>query len=656
MSQQKLPAEIRNFFERTTRKVTGLYKPTWLVNALESSTWIVDSGVVVRDVDGTVKGGERLNWDRLLPKGRFTSRVYAVPLEQARMIVVCAHDGAFKVAKSLRGIRHFHLYLLWLVEFLAVRYGERFIKEGFSIFGVDDIVEFLGAAEIGGVSGTGAFIQRWEEYLSESTNGIEPASLSAHLEKLGALDGNGNLNLRFAASALGIDYKRLSQSQEFKKYLAHVFNCEPGSQLNDDDDGRLKLTVALSIWMVTFCELLSSLPIKSQAEIEDHYLVLDIVRPFRNRGDGRTRTLPLSTGRSLMFGCSKWMIDIYPALNIYLNELIPLSRSIIDDSNFSPFTALSIAEEIIPIPDGLASTFDVYKRMQSDSRVSEAKIRTKFPFSIFLLRLHTAVCFCLAGVLTSCRRGELVELGTEASYEIAGRFYLSVLLRKTGIDNIREPMEKPIPRLVDECLASLNELKELWQNIAPSSDTLFASQAFFKVNVRGAFPFTVADAYVVLKELSEFLGLVDCSGERWVVLPHELRRYFAMTFFHFGGLENSLPALSWFMGHDDIEKTWRYIKESLTGKELSASEAALATSAVCSDDQSHGVKQLRHILLKHFGSEKINIMHEDELRDYLELLSEKGVYTATPIQINAGKRKKYTVAISIREGAHASTW
>ncbi|HEP8957242.1 TPA: hypothetical protein VDU78_002091 [Pseudomonas aeruginosa] len=654
MSRQKLPVEIRDFFDRTTRRVTALYKPNWLLNELESSTWIVDSGVTVRDVEGTMKGGVRLNWDRLLPKGRFTSRVYAVPLEQAKMIVVCAHDGAFKVARSLRGIIHFHLYLLWLVEFLAVRYGEKFIKEGFSIFGVDDIVEFLGAAEVGGVSGTGAFIQRWEEYLSRSIEGIESLSISSHLEKLGALDCSGNLNLRFAASALGIDYKRLSQSPEFRKYLAHDLGGESRYQPNDKDNERRKLTVALSNWLATFCELLSSLPIKSQAELDDHYLILDIVRPFRARGDSRTRTLPLSTGRSLIFGCSKWMIDIYPVLSVYLSEIISLSRAIMDGSNVSLFTALSISEGIVPVPDGIVSTFDVNRRMQSGSL--DAKIRAKFPFSIFLLRIHTAVCFCLLGVLTSCRRGELVELGSKASYEVSGRFYLSVLLRKTGIYNIREPMEKPIPRLVDECLVSLSELKDLWQKIAPSSDTLFMSQAFFKVNVRGAYPFTVADAYVVLKELSEFLDLVDSSGERWVVLPHQLRRYFAMTFFHFGGLENSLPALSWFMGHDDIEKTWRYIKESLTGKELSASEAALATSAVCSDDQSNGVNQLRHILIKHFGSEKINVMHEDELRDYLELLSEKGVYTATPIQINAGKRKKYTVAISIREGVDASTW
>jgi hypothetical protein len=655
MAKSKLPAEVVSFFNRTTRIFSELYKPAWLVCELEDPVWIVDSGVAVRDVEGTVKGGVRLRWDRLLPNGRFTSPVYAVPLEQARMIVVWAHDGAIKAgSKSLRGISHFHLYLMWLVEFLAVRYGEKFHKDGFSVFGVDDIADFLGAAEVGGASGTGAFVQRWENYLSKVTVGNSAKSVSDRLEELGALDIHGKLNMRFVAATLGVDYKRIKQSPEFRHYLSQRMEYEKNSGAYEE--GGLKLTIGLSGWIPIFCEVLSLLPIKAQDEIGDPYLVSDVVRPFRGRSDGRTKTLPLSIGRSLMLGCCKWVIDVYPALNAYLREIISISRPLLDDTDVSLFVALTISERVAPIPSELITSFDVYKRMQSDSLVADAKVRTNFPFPIFLFRLHTAVCFCLTAILTSCRRSEVVELDCMASYEINGRFYLSVLLRKTGDGSVREQMEKPIPRIVHECLETLNEFKALWRSIAPSNDPLFEHQAFFKINCRGAFPFTVADAYVVIKELSEFLGLVDSAGVRWVVLPHQLRRYFAMTFFHFGGAENTLPALSWFMGHDGIEVTWRYIKESLTGKELTSSEAALATSAVCSGDQSEGIEQLRRIVLDHFGCEKINVMHEDELRDYLELLAERGVYTATPIQINTGKGKRFTVAISIKEGVNATSW
>ncbi|MGV8267868.1 hypothetical protein ACV334_34595, partial [Pseudomonas aeruginosa] len=65
-------------------------------------------------------------------------------------------------------------------------------------------------------------------------------------------------------------------------------------------------------------------------------------------------------------------------------------------------------------------------------------------------------------------------------------------------------------------------------------------------------------------------------------------------------------------------------------------------------DQSHGVQQLRNILVKHFFTAQINVMHADDFSYYLESLSEKGVYTATPIHIHVGKRKWYPVALSVR--------
>jgi len=214
-------------------------------------------------------------------------------------------------------------------------------------------------------------------------------------------------------------------------------------------------------------------------------------------------------------------------------------------------------------------------------------------------------------------------------------------------------MDKPVPMIIAECLESLAQLKKAWKKLYLSEDPLLDDQAFFKVNARGIYPLVIQDVYVLLGELSESLDLVDVHGERWIVLPHQLRRYFAMTFFHFGGAENALPALSWFMGHENIEETWHYIKESLTGREISASEAAMATAAVCSADESAGAKALRDIIQKHFGCESLSLMNEDEILDYLEMLAEQGVYTVSPVQVRCGKSQKYTVLISIKDGFDA---
>jgi hypothetical protein len=137
------------------------------------------------------------------------------------------------------------------------------------------------------------------------------------------------------------------------------------------------------------------------------------------------------------------------------------------------------------------------------------------------------------------------------------------------------------------------------------------------------------------------------NGPTWYIRPHELRRLFALTFFHAGGRENALPALSWFMGHHELHVTWRYIREDLTGREISGTEATLARAAVYSEDQSASICQLRKMLLLHFGVGELKVLSEDTVQEYLEMLHEEGVYTATPIQVRTAAGKRFTVLITI---------
>lgn len=121
-----------------------------------------------------------------------------------------------------------------------------------------------------------------------------------------------------------------------------------------------------------------------------------------------------------------------------------------------------------------------------------------------------------------------------------------------------------------------------------------------------------------------------------------------MSFFHFGGLENSLPALSWMMGHEEMYRTWTYIQEDLTGSEISSVEASLAANAVRSDDDRIALEQLRNLLRRHFGVSDLAVLDESELHDYLELLQSQGVYTARPGQIRTSEGVRYTVFIHLK--------
>ena len=75
----------------------------------------------------------------------------------------------------------------------------------------------------------------------------------------------------------------------------------------------------------------------------------------------------------------------------------------------------------------------------------------------------------------------------------------------------------------------------------------------------------------------------------------------------------------------------------------------MATSAICSGDESEGAARLRAVIYEYFGCSNISLMDEDEVQDYLELLSEQGVFSATPIEIGLGNKKRVSIMISIME-------
>lgn len=119
-----------------------------------------------------------------------------------------------------------------------------------------------------------------------------------------------------------------------------------------------------------------------------------------------------------------------------------------------------------------------------------------------------------------------------------------------------------------------------------------------------------------------------------------------MTFFHSEGEESSLPALAWLMGHHDVEETWRYVKESMTGKEISHAEACMAMAAVNSGDSSESAQRLKALLFKHFGCDDLAVLDHDDVLEYLEMLSEERKISVRPIQIATGDRSTFTVLIS----------
>lgn len=651
MKSTALPKAIDDFFKKTERGLSERHQPKWLLSEFDATVWVIEGGRNSRKVSGVLKGFTRLSWSRCLTEGRLSDPCYSLVLEQAKMIMVWAFDGAIpKFDGSLKTIYAFHLFLFRVIEFLDYRYNSSFRNLGFELLTIEDVVEMLELTVESGFCGTGFFIERWEFFLAErvGTNADHQTKMS-FLKESNAFDARGNVSAVFIGNSIGVDANRVAGSQYFKEYLS-VYSTS-----NIDISSRpikAKTVSQFANWFGSLSHVLSVAPVKTSPDFDDPLLLNESLKPFRGMAIERTKTIPFRVAQELIGGCCSWMSDVFPHLHQFVDEVVRGALNIRSmNPRISEYSAIKAAEKYVEIPECLSREKSYFLGGKLP-RLSQHPIAP--PITLKFIHLQLAVSFVMITLLSCSRRAEVMELTGDDIVNKSGRYYLDVYLRKTGIDSSRNKVAKPVPKILDEAVRQMEALKLSLKVLYKSEDSLFHSRMFFKVSQVGVSPMGASDIYIPLRELSGCLGLKDSSGRDWTVLPHQLRRFFAISFFHDAGAENSLPALSWFMGHKDLGGTWRYIKESLTGREISASEAAMAASAVCSNDTSEGAQKLREILYEHFGCSNLSLMCEEEIQDYLEMLSEKGVYSATPIKIHSGKQKRVTVLITIKECSDAA--
>lgn len=647
MSKAVLPNALHEFFKATERDLDDLYKPVWLLSELDEPVWMISGSADMREVLGETKGATLLRWDKALWNGTLTDSVFEKVLYQARLITVLAFDNNFhKLGDTLKTIVGFHAFVFRVIEFLDFKYGRLFHVQGFKVLTSEDIGEMLELSLESGVCGTGFWIDRLQmvirRNLGENTS---HGDIVKYFKSIDAYNRDGTISTIKIGRMINVEPRRLSKSIGFMRHLA-MFECSRSEVFNKEI--AQKTVSQIATWFAIFARILALSPIDTCAELDDEYAIRDLIKPFRSPIVGRTKSMPRKTARALIRECCVWM-ENFPAVQEYIRKVIDtaigLNRT---GAPLLAYDALVAAESqnLVPASLNRISSFLGGSDCSSDSPGEHFLAPT---FLIKLTRFHSAVCFVLVALLSCSRRREVIEVGLNDIFDKSGYKYLNISLRKTGVDDVRVKFAKPVPELLYSVIESLESLKLSWLKFFPSEDPLVVTRSFFKVSYKGIAPLAANDVYPLLAVLGEYSELVDKYGKPWVILPHQLRRYFALTFFHDEGAENSLPALTWFMGHGDIEGTWRYIKESLTGKEVSASEAAMATSAICSGDESEGAVRLRKVLYDHFGCSNISLMDEDEVQDYLELLSEQGIFSATPIQIGSGGKRRVSVMISIRE-------
>jgi hypothetical protein len=314
-------------------------------------------------------------------------------------------------------------------------------------------------------------------------------------------------------------------------------------------------------------------------------------------------------------------------------QRVPIPAALVDLSLDQLCSARSLLARLARRSDGGSS---VPARLRDSMTVVDA------------IELSVITLICLISMLCARRISEILRLPRDCLVMRGGRYYLQFEVSKIHIDGVRARALRPLPVFLAKALRAQQRFAHFLVATHSPTEPQIGGALFVVPSHVGCRRVTSEFVYTNLDLLCDYFETArDDKGRRWYLRPHECRRFFALTFFHAHGQEASLPALSWMLGHNSLQHTWRYIKEQLSGSEISHSEATFAHAAITGDAADHAAKQLRDTVLKHFGAPRLELIDPQDVQAWLELLHAQGRYRAEPCSIRTSDGYRHTILIHL---------
>ncbi|GAB1623177.1 integrase [Agarivorans albus] len=265
-----------------------------------------------------------------------------------------------------------------------------------------------------------------------------------------------------------------------------------------------------------------------------------------------------------------------------------------------------------------------------------------------LIHVYYGAVKVIVGVLTARRDGELIDLKADECLDITEQ-WLIFEKRKTSkmLFGARNTEARPIDPIAVDMMKNLIRLqnKHIELGLLDGFTKLFAPP---QINASGKFSTNrrLSDSYVDL--FCDYIQTdTNENGERYYLRQHQLRRFFALLFFHssqIGGLET----LQWMLGHTDPEHVWHYITESIQGSVLRGAKAQYVAESLVEGGTEYS--NLTDFVYDRFNTTEFSVIEVDELEEYIDELIKEGKATVEPEFFVDGNERKMRIITKITEG------
>lgn len=261
-----------------------------------------------------------------------------------------------------------------------------------------------------------------------------------------------------------------------------------------------------------------------------------------------------------------------------------------------------------------------------------------------LIRVYYGGVAILVGSLMARRQAELISLSSRNCLDETGKYLVFEKGKSTSkLYGHHEVVARPIDELAVEMIRNLIAFQKVFvkHGCIREEGKIFDTVSPKYPDVPAKVDSTRNVFNICIDYFCDYFETPLKDGQRYYIRTHQLRRFFALSFFWgsgFGGMDT----LRWFLGHTDPEHLYRYITENNPGEVIRQAKSQFLSETI----DEH--EELVALIKDKYGTEDFTLLNTEDLELYIDELIKDGTVEVEPDFIEDGSGKSYKIAVIIR--------
>lgn len=268
---------------------------------------------------------------------------------------------------------------------------------------------------------------------------------------------------------------------------------------------------------------------------------------------------------------------------------------------------------------------------------------------IELVKIYTGCVQLVVGALMGRRVGELRDLHASNCLDTSFQWLIFQNRKSTyRLFGTRQTEARPIEPIAVNMIKNLIRMQKILKRLGFIQEM---QELFCSPSIHGDVTLSQLSTYTYNQNLDLFCDYFETlnneQGQRYYIRQHQLRRFFALLFFHsssFGGLET----LQWMLGHVDATHIWNYITETVDGVTLKGAKVQYIAEDI-HNGHAENYQNLADLLKAKYQTYDFTVVDAEELEDYLADLMEKGTIEIEPDFFEGPYGQKFRLVVKIKE-------